>query len=143
MRLHWLMSIGMAAALAPLPGRAQAPDPARAEAAALASAEAWLATVDGKGYDGSWEQAAGLFRASIGKDAWTRAVAAVREPLGAVQTRRKTSATFARSLPGAPDGAYVVLQFETRFEHKAAAVETVTSMLDRDGVWRVAGYFVR
>jgi hypothetical protein len=45
--------------------------------------------------------------------------------------------------PWAPDGSYVVLQFETRFEHKAAAVETVTSMLDRDGVWRVAGYFVR
>jgi hypothetical protein len=28
-------------------------------------------------------------------------------------------------------------------ENKAAAVETVTPMLDADGVWRVSGYFVR
>jgi len=46
-------------------------------------------------------------------------------------------------VPGAPDGKYVIIQFETSFENKASAVETVTPMQDADGVWRVAGYFVK
>ena len=46
-------------------------------------------------------------------------------------------------LPGAPDGEYVVFQFDTQFERKRAAVETVTPMCDPDGSWRVSGYFIR
>ena len=46
-------------------------------------------------------------------------------------------------LPGAPDGEYVVFQFDTQFERKRAAVETVTPMRDPDGSWRVSGYFIR
>jgi hypothetical protein len=52
-------------------------------------------------------------------------------------------AQFTRTLPGAPDGDYVVIQYRTRFEHKAAAVETVPPMRDADGQWRVSGYFIR
>jgi len=29
------------------------------------------------------------------------------------------------------------------FEKKKAAVETVTPMMDRDGTWRVSGYFIK
>jgi len=36
-----------------------------------------------------------------------------------------------------------VIQFDAVFENKSSAVETVTPMLDPDGVWRVSGYFVR
>jgi hypothetical protein len=48
-----------------------------------------------------------------------------------------------QSLPGAPDGEYVVIQFKTAFENKKFAIETVTPMLDGDGKWRVSGYFIR
>ncbi len=44
---------------------------------------------------------------------------------------------------GAPDGEYVVIQFETSFEHKRSAIETVTPMMDRDGKWRVSGYYIK
>ena len=37
----------------------------------------------------------------------------------------------------------VLIQFDTGFENKRAAVETVTPMMDDDGIWRVAGYFIR
>ena len=47
------------------------------------------------------------------------------------------------SLPGAPDGEYRVFQFDTSFEHKQTAVETVTAVLETDGSWRIAGYFIR
>lgn len=46
-------------------------------------------------------------------------------------------------VPGAPDGKYVTIQYQTAFANKAEAVETITPMLDPDGVWRVSGYFVR
>ncbi len=47
------------------------------------------------------------------------------------------------SLPGAPDGAYVVIQYGTSFENRKHAVETVTPMRERNGAWRVSGYFIR
>ena len=53
------------------------------------------------------------------------------------------SATFAKTLPGAPDGQYVVIQFNTSFKKKKSAVETITPMLDKDKKWRVSGYFIK
>jgi hypothetical protein len=52
------------------------------------------------------------------------------------------SKTYATSLPGAPDGEYVVIRYDTTFENKRASVETVTPMRDVDGTWRVSGYYV-
>lgn len=46
-------------------------------------------------------------------------------------------------LSGAPDGRYVVIQYETAFERKKSAVETITPMVDPDGAWRVSGYYIR
>jgi hypothetical protein len=50
---------------------------------------------------------------------------------------------FATSLPGAPDGEYVIIQFATSFENKTSAVETITPMMDKDGQWRVSGYYIK
>jgi hypothetical protein len=36
----------------------------------------------------------------------------------------------------------VVFQFNASFEHKAAAVETVRAMREKDGTWHVGGYFI-
>ena len=47
------------------------------------------------------------------------------------------------SLPGAPDGEYVVIQYATTFENKKSAIETITPMLDGDGKWRVSGYYIK
>ena len=46
-------------------------------------------------------------------------------------------------LPGAPAGRYVVMQFDASFAGRKSAAETVTFLLDRDGKWRSAGYFIR
>lgn len=54
-----------------------------------------------------------------------------------------SKATPAKSLPGVPDGEYVVFQFATAFEQKEAAIETVVTVKDTDGSWRVGGYFVK
>jgi hypothetical protein len=58
-------------------------------------------------------------------------------------SRKLKSATYMTAMPGAPDGEYVVIQYESSFEHKQSAVETVTPMLDKDGKWRVSGYYIK
>jgi hypothetical protein len=55
---------------------------------------------------------------------------------------RKTK-TYMTSLTGAPDGQYVVIQFESSFEKKKSLIETVTPMLDQDGQWRVTGCYIK
>ncbi|MDY6990555.1 MAG: DUF4019 domain-containing protein [Thermodesulfobacteriota bacterium] len=60
-----------------------------------------------------------------------------------VISRKVKAKAYKTSLPGAPDGEYVVIQFDTSFEYKEKAVETVTPMMDKDGLWRVSGYYIK
>ena len=114
-----------------------------AEGSAVIAAEAWLKLVDDGQYAGSWEQAAEYFRAIMKQQAWEDSIRPLRESLGKVITRTLKTQQYATSMPGAPDGEYVVLPFETSFENKTVAFETVTPMIDEDGVWRVSGYYVK
>jgi hypothetical protein len=107
------------------------------------AATSWLALVDGGKFQQSWEQAAALFQGAITQPAWEKALQAARSPLGAVKSRNLKSATYARALPGAPDGEYVVIQYDSVFEHKAAATETITPKRENDGSWRVSGYYIK
>lgn len=111
--------------------------------AAEQAAQSWLRFVDSGDYSQSWVQASSLFKAAVTEQDWIRKVKAVRQPLGALISRKLKSATPTTQLPGAPDGQYVVLQYETSFANKKSAVETVTPMLDKDGQWRVSGYFIK
>ena len=107
------------------------------------AAQNWLGLIDKGAYATSWDNAAVLFKAAVNKDDWQKKIAAGREPLGKVLSRKLKSSTYSATLPGAPDGQYVVIQYDTSFENKKAAVETITPMLDKDGQWRVSGYFIR
>jgi len=111
--------------------------------AAQTSAEAWLSLVDEQNYPASWETAATLFRSAITLEKWQAAVQTARTPFGQLKSRTLKGATSTRTLPGAPDGEYVVFQFDTSFEQKAAAVETVTAIREKDGSWHVGGYFIK
>jgi hypothetical protein len=113
------------------------------EQKAVTAAQEWLSLVDAGKYGESWDAAAAFFRGAVPKDTWKQQLTAVRKPLGKVLSRTVASKTYARSLPGAPDGEYVVVQFNTSFENKKSAVETVTPMLDKDGKWRVSGYYIK
>ncbi len=113
------------------------------EQLAQQSAEAWLSLVDSGKYADSWQESSSMFKAHVSKEQWQSMLGATREPLGKISSRKLKSATYTRTLPGAPDGDYVVIQYETSFEHKQSAVETVTPMLDKDGKWRVSGYFIK
>ena len=114
-----------------------------AEDLAQKAAESWLKLVDAGKFDESWTQAASLFKKAVTKAQWAQVAQGSVKPLGKLVSRHLKSRQSAEKLPGAPDGKYVVIQFDSVFENKAEAVETVTPMLDADGVWRVSGYFVK
>jgi Protein of unknown function (DUF4019) len=106
-------------------------------------AREWLALTDRGDAQQSWQQAASLFQRAVTPEQWARSLSTVREPLGALIERKLETAKPATELPGAPDGHYVVLTFQTSFVHKRSATETVTPMREDDGSWHVAGYYVR
>ncbi|HNQ84930.1 MAG TPA: DUF4019 domain-containing protein [Deltaproteobacteria bacterium] len=112
------------------------------EGKAVEAALQWLALVDKGDYAGSLKESADYFKGAIREEQWKQAMEGVRGPLGKALGRTLKTAEHRTSLPGAPDGDYVVIQFETSFENKGSAVETVTSMLEKDGTWRVAGYYI-
>lgn len=113
------------------------------EKAAIASAEKWLKLVDKGSYTKSWEEASRYFKMLVKENQWIEAAQTTRGPLGKMVSRKVKSATYTTKLPGAPDGEYVVIEFETAFKNKKSAIETVTPMVDKDGRWRVSGYFIR
>jgi len=133
----------LAVALALLLAPRASPAETDTESQALASAQAWLALVDRGDYPGSWTYASPLFQSAMPTANWVSALSTVRTPLGKMIRRAPTSARYTTTLPGMPDGHYVVVQFATSFEHKASAVETVTAIRDYDGYWRVGGYFIK
>jgi hypothetical protein len=114
-----------------------------AERAAQQSAQTWLALVDAGKYGQSWSEAAQLFKKAVTQAQWEGAARGAREPMGKLQARKLQSSEYRRTLPGAPDGEYVVIQYATSFENKKSAVETITPMKDKDGIWRVSGYVIR
>jgi len=134
-----LLFVGIIAVTCVAPARA-AETP---EDLAQKAAESWLKLTDAGDAAASWEQAAKLFKGAVTKEQWAQALAGVRPPLGKVISRKLMSRQYSEKLPGAPGGKYVTIQYQTVFENRASAVETVTPMQDPDGVWRVSGYFVR
>jgi len=115
----------------------------QAEQAAVQAADAWLPLVDSGNYEKSWQQAAEFFKKAVSTDQWGKSMQIFREPLGKMVSRKLKSTQYTTSAPGAPVGQYVIIQYDSNFENKKSAVETVTPMLDSDGQWRVSGYYIK
>jgi uncharacterized protein DUF4019 len=114
-----------------------------AEKSAQEAAQSWLALVDSGKYSESWDEAGQVFKERVTREQWEAALKSVRTPLGQLESRKLKSAQFTRELPGAPDGEYVVILYDTTFQKKKSSLETVTPMKDKDGQWRVSGYFIK
>lgn len=103
----------------------------------------WIDIVDKGQYEESWNTSAEYLRNTIDKERWEQSLKSVRTSLGKVVSRKLKTKEYTKTLPGAPDGEYVIIQYETSFEKKQYAIETVIPMIDKDGKWRVSGYYIR
>ena len=102
----------------------------------------WLAITDSGDYAKSWDASASELKKEIEKEDFEGVLNLVRKFLGAVESRNLKDAAYTTQLPEMPKGEYFVLKFETIFADKKQAVETVTLMQEKDGSWKVMGYFV-
>lgn len=109
---------------------------------ATEAAKSWLALIDQNNYAQSWKEAGALFQSHVTEAQWESAARAARSPMGALVARNVAGVNLATTLPGAPDGQYAVVTFDTKFANKAAAVETMAMAMD-GGIWRAVGYHVR
>ena len=111
-------------------------------APAMRAAEAWLESVDTAAYGRAWQDAAPVFQESIARVKWETTMESARQRLGMLIRRKLRTATYTRNLPGSPPGEYVVIEYDTAFEHRLVA-ETVTPVRTPAGEWRVSGYVMR
>lgn len=112
-------------------------------AAGTEAGRAWLILLDKNDFGSAWEKASVLVREHVTKANFINNAEQVRKRLGKLISRELVISQYKTSLPGAPEGEYVILRFESNFEHKKKITEMVTPQKDPDGIWRVAGYYVR
>ena len=137
-KIAWLVVIGMIFSSI----TAMTPD-SKELASALSAANKWLALVDQERYAKSWKEASDMFRDTVQYDLWVASMKALRKPLGKLISRTVKTKIYKTSLPGAPKGQYVVIEFKSSFENLKTAVETVPPAMGKDGIWRVAGYYIK
>lgn len=113
------------------------------EKAGQTAAHAWLLLLDRKDWGTAWDTSSAVFRQSVPLGTWMDNIPKLRDPLGAFAERQPAEVVYKKSLPGRPDGDYVTAVFVSRFDKKPDAVETVTTVREADGRWRVMGYSAR
>jgi hypothetical protein len=72
---------------------------------------------------------------------WAAQVRQAHAALDSLRSRSLVAARYATDIPNAPEGEYVVAQYKSMYGAKEM-VETAYLKKD-DGMWRVAGYFVK
>jgi hypothetical protein len=112
------------------------------ESAAIKASKDWLSIVDKGQYGQSWDNCAQFLKTAVKRKDFDSKLKASRGQFGELVSRTIKTKHFMTSMPGAPDGKYVVIQYDTSFAKKKHAVETVTPMLEKDGQWKVSGYFI-
>lgn len=113
------------------------------EKAGLNAAQAWLILLDRKDWGTAWDASSQVFRASVPLGTWMDNVPKLREPLGAFVEREPGVPYYKKSLPGRPAGDYVTVAFTSKFAKKDGVIESVTTVRESDGHWRVTGYGVQ
>lgn len=109
------------------------------EKAGQNAAQAWLILLDRKDWGTAWDASSAVFRQNVPLGTWMDNVPKVREPWGAFVERSPGIALYKKTLAGRPDGDYVTVVFLSRFANREVE-ETVTTVRESDGRWRVTGY---
>jgi hypothetical protein len=143
--MRTVLFVGLLLGLVLAPSQsAQAQSNEEAVEVAKQAAQEWLDLFDARELEATWEEASSYFKSQISAEQWVARIkqTRTRQPvLDSLRSRSLVAARYTTSLPKAPDGEYVVVQYEGTYADESWA-ETVTLKKDPDG-WRVAGYFMK
>ena len=113
------------------------------EQQAIKATNEWLVLVDSGNYDKSWDTSASILQNAISKENWNITLTNILSPFGSLISRKVISSKYLTSIPGAPDGEYVIIKYKTKFENKENTIETVTPLKSQNGKWKVSGYYIK
>ena len=121
-----------------------------AQREALNAAERWLVPLDAQRYGDAWAMASESFKAKVSRNTFRDGIARIRKNYGKVEKRSGEKMGFRNEMP-APDqgdaavkaGTELGIIFDTVFAGQKQAQEEVTMVLEKDGIWRVAGYYIK
>ena len=105
-------------------------------------AKDWLKIIDAGNYTLSWQKSDSFFKSRLSQNKWDTALKGVRTPLGKVNSRSEISVNEYSKLPGVPEGEYLIIQFQTEFQNKKSATETL-ALSKSSGQWLPVGYFIK
>lgn len=117
------------------------PDTEKAEKATAVAME-FLQLIDAEKYAESWQMAAGLMKEKVAEKDWVEKLTKARTLSGEVLERAEKSVTYSPSAQDSPEGEYISLIFDSKYQRAESVSEYVTVMLE-DGHWKVAGYFIQ
>ena len=117
------------------------PDQEKADKATAVAVE-FLQLIDAEKYGDSWQMAATLMKEKVTEQEWVDKLTKARTLSGALLERVKKSASYSPTAQDSPDGEYISLTFDSKYQRAETVSEYVTVMLE-DGHWKVAGYFIQ
>jgi len=109
----------------------------------IAASEKWLALLDAGKVGAAWDVSSAYLKSVVTRQKWIEGISSARKPFGKINKR--TAGKFARThtIPGAPDGDYAILEFDSVYANGKRATEQVIWMLEPGDTWRVSGYYIR
>ena len=81
-------------------------------------------------------------RAQLDREAFAKQIAKTRAGVGPLLSRELIDASYTTTVPGAPEGQYVVLHYGVSFANRQEEVETIVLAFAK-GYWRVSGYYIK
>ncbi len=124
------------------PSFSRKPDQQRIDVSTVAATH-FFELVDSAQYEQSWEICSAYLKNEVPQQEWVKRLSAVRSVSGQLLDRKQKDYTYTKDAGGTiPDGEYMVYHFDSQFQNKDHLIETVTVMLEQDGSWRIAGYFI-
>jgi hypothetical protein len=149
----WLPQVAAQTAAPTPPPAAAAPGaPAQPESAqptmgddreTIEAAKKWLALLDDGKTGAAWDASSPHLKSVVTRKKWIDGITDARKPFGKFVKRTPTKFARSHSMPGAPDGDYSIIEFDTEFANGKRASEQVIWMLGEREVWSVSGYFIR
>ena len=120
------------------------------ENSAMDSVQTWLTLADNGKYAECWEQLAKTLKSydpnsTYSKEKWQKGLEAMRRPLGKVISRNLKSKQYhpapLMEMPNREFSSFE-LEYVTSCENNKSLTESIATMKEKDGTWRVYVYYI-
>ena len=139
-RIHIVLIIA-AVFMIVYPILSEKPDTEKAEKATAVAME-FLQLIDAEKYAESWQMAADMMKEQVAEKDWVEKLSKARTLSGKLVKRAENDTSYSTSAKDSPEGEYISLIFDSKYQRAESVSEYVTVMLE-GGHWKVAGYFIQ